>query len=238
MIIPLYRKIICDIKQKITKGYFKHGDKLPTEVELMDIYNASKATVRKSLSSLANEGYIYSIPRVGNFVAKPDIYKYTIEFDEISVVNEKIDEVEFLDLSLNNDNINELEELSQLKNNNIAEDNLLELRRRFLCNGKTIAFDYKCIWNKKEIDISKEGILYLNFEDIITKKLNLYNLDKELIVEVVNCPKEISSILKIKSKNDIVLRICQNYYDNFKKVIGISITYYLCEYVDLSAYSV
>ena len=64
MVVPLYKKITDDIELKIMKGHFKSGDKLPSEMELMDIYNASKATVRKSLLALVNKRYIYSIPRL------------------------------------------------------------------------------------------------------------------------------------------------------------------------------
>lgn len=237
MIKPLYKIIIDDIEQKILKGYFNPGDKLPAEIELMHLYNASKATVRKSLSSLANEGYIYSIPRIGNFVAKPEIHKYIIDFNEIENTSKKIDKIEFADASFIKGVKDETDFLLKIDKCSTENKSILELSRKFLCNSKTIAYDYKCILSNRGNIKDIEYLLYLTFDDIITKELNLYNLDKELIIEVIKCPTLINNILCI-GENKPVVKIQQNYCDKSKKMIGYSITYYLCNYVNLAAYSV
>jgi GntR family transcriptional regulator, transcriptional repressor for pyruvate dehydrogenase complex len=46
------------IKQSILLGDFKEGDKLPSEHELMDQFQVSRATIREALRSLKNSGFL------------------------------------------------------------------------------------------------------------------------------------------------------------------------------------
>ena len=54
------------IKTLIEKGDIKPGEKLPSENELMDIYNVSRDTVRKALDLLEGNGYIHMIKGKGS----------------------------------------------------------------------------------------------------------------------------------------------------------------------------
>ena len=56
MELQLYKFIVEDIKSKIVGGILNPGDKLPTEQELTELYDASKSTVRKSMGILSNAG--------------------------------------------------------------------------------------------------------------------------------------------------------------------------------------
>jgi len=71
-IIPIYLRIERDIRDKIKKGKYKIGDKLPGEEEISSYFRVSRMTVRKSLSILASEGYIYRIPGKGTFITSPE----------------------------------------------------------------------------------------------------------------------------------------------------------------------
>lgn len=71
--IPLYYQVKQDIILKIKNGVYKVEEKLPGENELQKIYNVSSITVRKALSDLVNEGYLYRIQGKGTYVAKPKI---------------------------------------------------------------------------------------------------------------------------------------------------------------------
>jgi len=58
----LYLAIVASLKDKILKSQLKPGDMLNSETALMNEYSASRMTIRKSLSLLSNEGYIYFVP--------------------------------------------------------------------------------------------------------------------------------------------------------------------------------
>jgi len=71
-LIPTYLKIEKDIRDKIEKKKLKSGEMLPPEKELCIQYKVSRMTLRKALSILSSEGYIYKIPGRGTFVTSPD----------------------------------------------------------------------------------------------------------------------------------------------------------------------
>lgn len=56
--IPQYRKLYDVLRKHILDGVYKEGDLLPSENELCRIYSMTRPTVRQSLSTLANDGYI------------------------------------------------------------------------------------------------------------------------------------------------------------------------------------
>lgn len=66
--IPLYQTIYNDLAEKIKNGFYKSGDKLPSEKELADEYNVSRITSKKALEMLADEGLIIRAPGRGSFV--------------------------------------------------------------------------------------------------------------------------------------------------------------------------
>ncbi len=66
--IPVYIQIYEDLLKKIVNGDYKEGDKLPTEMELCQLYFASRITVKKALEKLIAKGLIYRIAGKGTFV--------------------------------------------------------------------------------------------------------------------------------------------------------------------------
>ena len=87
-IIPLYYQLKELLKEQIRDGTLKEGDQLPTERGLMEIYKISRATARKALEDLMNEGLIYKKQGIGTFVAKPKLSQDLI--GEMSFVRQAI----------------------------------------------------------------------------------------------------------------------------------------------------
>lgn len=66
--LPLYHQLYEILHEKIRKDW-KPGDRLPTEVELVESHGISRITVRRVLDMLVNEGLIYRQAGRGTFVA-------------------------------------------------------------------------------------------------------------------------------------------------------------------------
>ncbi|MBM1106253.1 GntR family transcriptional regulator [Aurantibacter crassamenti] len=66
--IPKYKSISKEIIQKIESGEFQPGDKVPSENELIDMYEVSNTTARKSLLEVELEGWAKRIKGKGTFV--------------------------------------------------------------------------------------------------------------------------------------------------------------------------
>jgi GntR family transcriptional regulator len=65
---PRYRQIAEDLRRQIESGELRHGDQLPTELVLQEIYDASRNTVRDAVKWLITRGLIETRPGLGTFV--------------------------------------------------------------------------------------------------------------------------------------------------------------------------
>lgn len=63
----LSKQVVENIIQLLVSGQMKPGEKLPTEMELMDILNVSRPVLREALSSLESLGVIHRKTREGTF---------------------------------------------------------------------------------------------------------------------------------------------------------------------------
>ncbi|MEJ5229195.1 MAG: GntR family transcriptional regulator [Pseudothermotoga sp.] len=68
--IPLYVQLKQELKEKILAGYWKEGEKIPSEFDLMKIYKVSRATVRSAIDSLVLEGFLVRRHGTGTFVRR------------------------------------------------------------------------------------------------------------------------------------------------------------------------
>ncbi|MDR1732614.1 MAG: FCD domain-containing protein [Synergistaceae bacterium] len=72
---PLERKnrnvIVCEsIREKILCGFWKPGEQIYTEAELMKAFNVSRSTIREALNHLKAGNLIYTVPGLGTFVSE------------------------------------------------------------------------------------------------------------------------------------------------------------------------
>jgi GntR family histidine utilization transcriptional repressor len=58
------------VQERIQKGTWKAGDKIPSEEELVEILGVSRNPVRHGLSELVREGWIYKLRGSGSYVRK------------------------------------------------------------------------------------------------------------------------------------------------------------------------
>lgn len=66
--MPQHKMLYEILRKHITDGIYKEGDLLPSENELCQIYGMTRPTVRQSLSTLANDGYIKKHQGKGSIV--------------------------------------------------------------------------------------------------------------------------------------------------------------------------
>ncbi|HUG43163.1 MAG TPA: GntR family transcriptional regulator [Acidobacteriota bacterium] len=71
--LPLYIQIASAIRKEILSGRLEAHQKLPSEKEMMEMYQVARATVRQALAKLTQEGLIHSRRAVGYFVAPPSV---------------------------------------------------------------------------------------------------------------------------------------------------------------------
>ena len=71
--IPVYVQIRETLRDNITSGLLKRGERLPPEHELATKFSVSRMTIRESIEDLVDQGLLYRRHGVGTFVAFPHV---------------------------------------------------------------------------------------------------------------------------------------------------------------------
>ena len=71
--LPLYHQLYQILLKRIADREWPPNDALPTEKELGERYDVSRATVRAALQNLVSDGYLYRRQGTGTFVAQPKV---------------------------------------------------------------------------------------------------------------------------------------------------------------------
>lgn len=66
--IPIYYQLKTLILEEIARGRYQPGSRLPTEMELCELYGISRTPVHRALAELADEGVVLRQRRRGTFV--------------------------------------------------------------------------------------------------------------------------------------------------------------------------
>lgn len=69
--VPVYKRLLEDIKAQINEKKYEIGDLLPSENDLCKLYHTTRPTVRHALSELTRMGYINRIHGKGSIVIEP-----------------------------------------------------------------------------------------------------------------------------------------------------------------------
>jgi len=69
--VPLFMHIKETIRKQILDGSYSVHSKLPSERELIALFEVSRITVRQALAELQREGLVFKINGKGTFVSKP-----------------------------------------------------------------------------------------------------------------------------------------------------------------------
>ena len=64
--------IVYVFVEKIRSGELKPGDRVPSVTELVETYNVSHSTARRSLAKLKEMGLTDTVPGYATFVRAPD----------------------------------------------------------------------------------------------------------------------------------------------------------------------
>ena len=85
---PMYKKIYEDLLDGIKVGTYPPGGRLPSEKELIDMYQVSRITVKKALEILAYRGCILRKPGKGSFVVFESNLEKALQNEDIMKVEE------------------------------------------------------------------------------------------------------------------------------------------------------
>jgi GntR family transcriptional regulator len=71
---PVYRRIAGYLRDEVSAGRLRRGERLPSETELMTRFGVSRITVRHAISVLAREGLVDTRHGSGSYVRQPTFH--------------------------------------------------------------------------------------------------------------------------------------------------------------------
>lgn len=225
MYIQLYNKF----KENIENNIWVEGVQLPSEYELMEEYNVSRDTIRKSLQKLTQEGYVYRQAGKGTFVNNPKSrYKLTSleSFSEQMIYMGLVPSSKILNLSLEipNGKVKDYLEI-------IDDENVYRVERLRLANNEPMCYEISYVSERLCPDLDKlvhsDTSLYKIYEEHYNLKLDYGNL----YLEAEGCPKEYSYHLNIKKGSPMLKMKCVVYTDNKKPLYFVESYYIGAKYV-------
>lgn len=207
-----YLKIYNDIVSKIEDGIYNPNDKLPSEKELMDGYEVSRDTVRKSLNILEQNGYIQKTKGKGSFIL--DINKFNfpvsgvVSFKEISrkLGRDSATEVESLECMIPNKTIAKNLELK-------SDEKVWEIVRARSIGGEKVILDKDYILQKFVESITEE-ICKDSLYNYIENELGLKIAYAKKEITVQKATEEDKKYLDMKSFDMIVVVKSYTYLDD------------------------
>lgn len=193
-----YYHLMNEIRQQILSGAVAPGDMLPSENQLAKRYQVSRHTVRKALSILENEGYIYAVHGKGTFCSEAVLH--TKASGNIAVITTYLDSYIFSEV------IGGIEQV-------LAEAGYSILLKNTR-NSRKLEADYLAELLNKEID---GLIIEPSKSQIFCRHLHLYEkLDRYRIpyVFIQGCFQQ------LKDKPHVLLDDCGGGYEVTKYLIS------------------
>lgn len=200
--VYLYEEIMTGLKQYINTHDLKEGDRIPTEKELGELFNASRISIRRAIKELVEEGILKIVRGKGTFVSAP---RKEIHLLDLQGFTEG--------LTTENDTITkDVVSIRRIKSNEHLDqifdkkyDEYIELVRKVYTNDQALSLDYAYL---------PTG-LYPGIEEKITPESSTFKIIHEDYgiefkkvnknLEFVHPDEELQGQLKVSSLNLLVL---------------------------------
>lgn len=203
--LPIYIQIHDQIKDKIENGFWKIGDRLPSERELSLQFGVSRMTLRQAIQTLADEGILERKIGSGTYVARQKVQEKmsgTTSFTEIMKSQGREPSSKVVSYFLTAPSSSEMEKLNLSK-----EEQILRMERIRFADDIPICFEIASIPEKLIREYSKAEItksFYQTLEEKGGKKLG----SASQTVSAMLASEQIAEYLQVK-RGDAILRVRQ-----------------------------
>ncbi|HBH11686.1 MAG: Transcriptional regulator [Clostridiales bacterium 38_11] len=200
--IPNYIRIKEYIIENIKRGNYKPGGRVPSEKELGELFSVSRITATTAIRDLVSDGIVFRIQGKGTFVTdkkEEDLRSHKVYgFENNSSLNEGYHE------TIQRHTIKAGKEISS-KMKIHEKDELFEIVRIKVIDEKVNAIEYVYLPVKYyvSLDIDNEDINLIH--DFVEKYCFLKQKRAKVYVEPILSTQEQANILKIKTKNPVLL---------------------------------
>lgn len=209
-----YEEIVDSIKNKISAAVYLDNDLLPSETSLCSEYGASRITIRKAISILFSEGFLYSIQGKGNYIKNAKKNKFALHYSCKSIFKNGYDEAKLISSAL------VFPDVHMVYNLNIApNEKVVALKWLVYENNIPFAYDEKYIPYFAGINISENSLKYQDFSNLVSNKVSVYEMYQEIKIKGVNANESVAEKLHIPV-GSILMLVEAKVFDKSKLPFG------------------
>lgn len=206
---PKYYVVKKSLMERIDNDEFGVGSMIPSERELMAMFDVSRITVRKAVEELEQEGYLYKVQGKGTYV-KGDQRSQ----DLISITSCTQDVIRFgmtpSRKVISNDFI-QADKKRQRRLNLAAGENVFCLSRIYYADGEPINYTTAYLPQKFLPGIEKHDFSNESLYDVLEKEYGIQITRAERTIEAINAHDEITEYLDVKEGIPLILFECVTY---------------------------
>lgn len=199
--LPLYHRVRDAMHDEIRQR--RPGERLPTEVELMERFGVSRTTVRAAVTELAQAGLLTRRSGSGTFVAEPPIEQ------ELTRLTGFVEDMRALNLRPHARVVTAKPvRASQLvaERLDIARGSEVMLIERVrLANDEPISFDITYLPIEIGLRVVQENLAVYPIFELLESKYGIALGEADYAVEAAAAPRRIANLLGIRSNDAILL---------------------------------
>ncbi|KAE9525844.1 GntR family transcriptional regulator [Testudinibacter aquarius] len=201
--LPKYEKIKRDIIADIENSIFLPGDKIYSENNLKQKYNASNTTVVKALNDLVSDGYVIRRQGIGTFVRRNIRHKKVL-LSEISPLHSHSTSIEKTEttvlpasqnpvISIKLGSKNGLEPVIKIIQTSLLNDKIWKIQNRYILAHRL---------SPEMIEHIQQGA---SLSDELHLESNMANLPMKMQIKAVKLPADIAETQEISKGEEITL---------------------------------
>jgi GntR family transcriptional regulator len=202
-VVPLYYQLKEIVLEKIENGDWGTGSQIPSEKDLQEAFEISRATVRQTMDILVNEGFLQKIRGKGTIVKKPAIEEKLPELKSYTEEMKGIDASKQVLLKKYIEPSPLIRKLLKLH----SDEKVFYLKRLMVVEGKKLGILSSYIPARYNLSLREDysKSLYKIFE-----KNNIHLAWADQTIEAAMSSKEETRILGLKSLFPILVikRLC------------------------------
>jgi GntR family transcriptional regulator len=215
--VPLYFKVMTDIRDDILSGEWRAGSQLPGELDLARRLGVSVITVRQALADLTREGLVRRERARGTFVtwSGPVKQPINLEIDAANLVSINPEGTSFKVLRI--DTVTPAPELRRdfdLDSN----EKITKITRVRMAYGRPLAFVNSYVPARVLDKVPRSRLLKQPLTNIIEDRLDIKDAGLKLVVSAKLSDRQVSAHLEIPTGSP-VLFVERNYLHKKKLLL-------------------
>ncbi|MGE5219230.1 MAG: GntR family transcriptional regulator [Chloroflexota bacterium] len=194
--VPLYFKVMMQIRDRILSGTWGCGYRLPGEIELARQLGVSVITIRQALAQLCQEKLLTREWRRGTFVSWKGPLKKSVQLE---VETEDLAPVEAEGTSFKVLNLEDVEPTHELKRDFglSADEKVRQIERIRMAHQRPLAYVISYVPSRMAAQVRIKGMKTIPLSTVLETSLGIKISDVKHVVEAKLSDEEVSAHLDI-----------------------------------------